>query len=202
MAMATLGGALFCAVVIALIPPTSTGSIAQDAVRRAELLEQGIAAQVRKVRPDDAPWAISIEVDDVNAWLSTRLPKWIAHDTALKDLEDATRLVLSANREGVGVVSPLGPFAISVVLQPSVNDARALRRLQLQGVHAAVGRLPLPFVGEWLLTRALTPALHTQVTDGVAVSFRLGDGRVVELLDVETSDGKISLQFRTLKSTP
>ncbi len=194
-------GILLCALVLALVPPSSVGGMPQDAVRRAELLERGIASQIRFVRKEELPWAISIEVDDVNAWLSTRLPKWIAHDPALKQLEAASDLVLCASRRGLCIVRPVGPFSLSVVLRLAVIADGVAPRLRVEGVSAAIGRLPLPGIGAWLLGQTLDPSLEAQVAQGAAVSFDLGDGRRVELIDVETTEGSISLRFRTLKST-
>ena len=59
------------------MPPAARPMLPLDAVARGEAFEQALAAALTRVRPAGEEWAIAIDPDDINAWLATRLAKWV-----------------------------------------------------------------------------------------------------------------------------
>ena len=90
-----LGAALAC-FLLAAMPPVARPLLPADAEARGEAFEQALAAELTKVRPAGEEWAISIDPADINAWLATRLPKWIEHDPGLASLAAARSARIAA----------------------------------------------------------------------------------------------------------
>ena len=51
-----------------------------DVSTLAETVEYRVAEELTKVRADEEPWALRVRDEQVNAWLASRLPEWVAHD--------------------------------------------------------------------------------------------------------------------------
>src|SRR5262245_47158200 len=46
----------------------------------ADKVENRMLEEVQKVRTESEPWTLRVRESQVNAWLSARLPQWIAHE--------------------------------------------------------------------------------------------------------------------------
>ena len=194
MALALLLGAAIAAFVLAAMPPVARPILPDDAEARGEAFEQALAAALTKVRPAGEEWAIAIDPADINAWLATRLPKWIAHDPGLADLARATTLRLAAI-DGALILEDsnraAGAPVISLPLTPSVDGDR----FALMIGTARIGRLPVPGSGTALA--AYLRASLDELASGPA-EFRLSDGRRVLLRAVSCAPRELRLLFATL----
>lgn len=205
LAAALVAGAVLAAAVLALVPPAIRPGMPSDPEARAEALEQAIAAAVTRVRgAGPERWAVAIDPDDLNAWLATRLPKWIAHDPGLAALEPATMVRLAADRGALVLERALEvPFAPSsellvgtLRLPVGVERTGETTRLSVEVGGASVGRLPIPaFAGLSALGEHLREALarigerHAERDGGLRL--RLADGRSVALEFVACEPGRI-----------
>lgn len=192
--LALLVGAAIAVVVLAAIPPVARPVLPDDAEARGEAFEQALAATLTKVRPAGEEWAIAIDPADINAWLATRLPKWIEHDPALADLAPATTIRIAAVHDALILEDSLrAPSAavVSLPVEPTLGDGR----LTLAIGTARIGRLPIPGAASALAS--LIRGTLDDLASGPA-QIRLGDGRRVELRDISCESGRIALAFVTL----
>jgi len=148
---AALVGAIPIALFLAAMPPATRASLPDDATARGEAFEQALVAALTKIRPAGEEWAIAIDPADLNAWLATRLPRWIAHDPELAALAPATTLRVAA-LDGTLIIEDSarapGDAVISLPVTPSLADGR----LHLDIGLARIGRLPVPLAGSALAT--------------------------------------------------
>lgn len=196
-------GAIAALAVLALIPPAARPLLPGDAVARGEALERALAAAVTKVRdPAGETWAIAIDPADVNAWLATRLPKWIAHDPSLAPFERATTVRISAADGALIVDAPMGPEAIGLVgtlrLPVALEDSPDAK-LMLDIGAARIGLLPVPISDAgWEAAGALADELARFEARYPERRFRLADGRLVEVRAISCEEGRIKIRFATL----
>lgn len=192
------------------IPPRGWSPVPADpaaAEARGEALERFLSAEFSKVRPDDAPWAIRLREDDVNAWIATRRPKWEAN--AGNPPPPAAEVRFRAGEVGLRIA--LAGFGVDPVLEaglvPAVVDRPGGTALTLRLRSVSLGRLPLPRFGASLIStslravglRAATPSAVSAVTDdGFTVDYGLSDGRTVRLDAIAVEEGGVVLEFRTL----
>ena len=194
MALALLLGAALAAFVLAAMPPVARPLLPDDASARGEAFEQALAAALTKVRPAGDEWAIAIDPADINAWLATRLPKWIEHDPALANLARATTLRVAAIDGAILLedsARPSGAPIVSLPLTPAVDDDR----FRLAIGTARIGRLPVPGSGSALA--AYLRASLDQLSSGAA-EIRLSDRRRVALRAISCQPGELRLLFATL----
>lgn len=209
-ACAIAGGAA-CAFVVAAVflsrPPEwwrPSGRADADAVSRGETLENALVTETHRVRDPGSAWSVKLRDADVNAWLATRLPKWLAHAGTDEAPRSAVRFVDGAIEIGVEVP---GLASVGIArLEPTIVGGR----LQLDRSRARLGTLPLPMSAEWFLTDAVealrgpdVPAeakLVGQLLGGESVEprFRLSDGRGLVLQDLWLAEGELRLEFATV----
>lgn len=203
-------GTLLCAaavvIVVQLRPPAwwAPSPTVDDALERlGERFEQGWASEVSRVRPDTAPWAVRIGEDEVNAWLTARLPLWCAH-VGVEPVGDV-RVHFGPDTIEVAAMLPDLPALVVASLRPSVSGGRLDPGLGT----TCLGRLPVPFLTEGAMRTALEqlgsgdgdlraillPALHGESVDA---TFELADRRRVRLRDVEVREGELLMEFETL----
>jgi hypothetical protein len=210
LAIAVLGVAILVPLVLVSIPPSGWSPVPADpaaAEARGEALERFLSAEFSKVRTDDAPWAIRLREDDVNAWIATRLPKWEAN--AGNPPPPAAEVRFRAG--GVSLRIALAGFGVDPVLEaglaPAVIDGPGGTALTLRLKSVSLGRLPLPRLGASLISASLraaglsaaTPSAVSTVTeDRHSVHYGLSDGRTVRLDAIAVEDGALVLEFRTL----
>ena len=192
------------------IPPSGWSPVPADpaaAEVRGEALEHFLSAEFSRVRPDDAPWAIRLREDDVNAWIATRLPKWEAN--AGNPPPPAAEVRFRAGEVRLRIA--LAGFGVDPVLEagvaPAVVDGPGGTALALRLRSLSLGRLPLPRVGASLISaslraaglRAATPSAVSTVTeDRFTVDYGLSDGRTVRLDAIAVEADGLVLEFRTL----
>ena len=202
MALATAAAGLIAAVVLAFVPPAGRPTMPVDAVARGEAFEQALVAAVTKVRdPNGASWAIAVDPADINAWLATRLPKWVAHDPGFASFADAALLRIGSEDGALVVESPLGPPALGLVgtvrvpLELVEGDPRV--RAEIDGLR--VGRLPVPFAAAGFdgAAGALDELSRLEARHPDR-RVPLADGRLVEVRAISCEKGRIKILFATV----
>lgn len=181
----------------AFVPPQLDDPEAQE---RAETFEQNFSAELTRVRDDEEPWGVRVRQADLNAWLWFRLPAWVAHVHGEEAM--GSRPLVQVNIEETGL--QLTTESVVFGLTTDVQDGRALIR---PGAGSSIGRLPLP--GSWASAWAMSSLDLEQLAEGVLgessdldgalvpSAIELPDGRVVELLECQPSEGEVVLVFRT-----
>ncbi len=167
------------------------------------------------------PWSVSVRESDASAWLTSRLPRWLAGQRTLPEWPDElsqfqVRFQDGAIRAGVRAETTSGPRYITATFIPEIDDTGALW-LRAAWVH--VGRLPVP--ATWVIGRPGDPdsmlppellerpetALFLDIARGeaplaVEPAIALEDGRRVRLLDLRLRDGRAELTMRTESRAP
>ena len=182
----------------------------------ADRVEYRLAEEAHKIRPGDDSWRLRITEDQVNAWLSSRLPAWLAHS---RDLQWPPQLgtpqvhfVNGAVHIGLDYQDDGRRRYLVATLQPRVVDGRLA--LVLRGV--AFGRLSIPggsvrtlietyrdvvpdrFLEDASVQRIIDLLIDEQRIDPVV---SLSDGRRVRLLDIRVDAGEVILRCRTEAAT-
>jgi hypothetical protein len=201
-ARAIAAGALASAVVLAFIPPAGRPTMPLDAVARGEAFERALVAAVTKVRdPNGESWGIAIDPADINAWLATRLPKWVAHDPEFASFADAGLLRIGSEDGALVVETPIGPSALGLVgtvrlpLELAEGDPQV--RAEIGGVR--IGWLPVPFAEAGFdgAAQALEELSRLEARHPNR-RFPLADGRLVEVRAISCEKGRIKILFATL----
>lgn len=144
------------------------------------------------------PWTLDLDERAASAWLTARLPAWLASRGQRSDappiqvLFDAGGVTLGARTPGVDAGR-----VVSLRLRPWVDEAG---RLRPGVVGAGVGRLnvPGPLVGasaRRVASRVGDPGPGW--LDGSSARVALGDGRVVRIVGVEVREGVLRLRLLT-----
>lgn len=185
---------------------TQAGDTSPAAVARGTSLENAVVTEMTRVRDDATPWGFVVGDDDVNAWLANRLDPWIE---SRRDLEwppgvRDPRVRFGDDGLEIGVAGPaLG--VVVVDLGVTLEDGELVLRPRGGGI----GLLP---VGESAIESIIAPlrslleanaaSAGFRVDDDGAIrgrpTFRLSDGREVELLDLEIVAGELAVRWRTL----
>ena len=187
-------------------------SVTADLDRQARVFEQSFAAQLTRVRDNEDPWAIRVRETDLNAWIWTRLPHWVAHVHGSGAPGSTPSFQASLDPDRIRLMNDT--FVLS--FRPGVEDGWTRLR---PGPGSYLGRLPVPGSLFELLAATLDLELLGQAVAGaravedfdegapsapapdgpcLQASFPLGDGRVVELLELQLDEGQMVMVFRTL----
>lgn len=190
----------------------------------ARALENGVVSVLSTARPEGASWVAQVKADDANAWLLTRLPRWLE--------SQSPPIRWPAELDDVQVGFEDGAILIGARLRPQGVDqfisVRVEPELHADGSFWAratsvrVGRLALPAelvlsrsgqastlgsvltnsdLREALRTLPQTEAVVTALLGGLPVlrspRVSLGDGRTVRLIGVDARDGRLHLTCTT-----
>ncbi len=183
----------------------------------ADRVEYRIAEEAHKVRPDADPWRLRVRDDQVNAWLTSRLPDWLEH---AQNVEWPSQLGTPRVRFGEGGVSIGLSFDdhgrrryVVADLEPQIVDGRL--SLALNGV--SLGRLWIPGASIQTLLEHYSDVVPEGFIEDPAVrrvldllvkeqrfepSFDLTDGRKVRLVDVVAGDGELIIECETRVARP
>ncbi|MBX3355309.1 MAG: hypothetical protein KF724_06395 [Phycisphaeraceae bacterium] len=162
---------------------------------RARAIEQGLAAEFTRVRPEGETWAIRIFEADANAWLALRLPLWLKHDRELPWPQGIEVVQIHFERpDRVVVAADHGGRIWSVVFRPRIEAGV----LALDTVGGGVGRLWIPWAATTGEGTSSLAKFVPELARPVEAILPLPDDRRVRLLDFEVDRGEIRLQFETL----
>ncbi len=195
-------GGLVAAIVLAFIPPSDRPTLSADAETRGAALEQALIAAVTKVRdPAGESWAIAIDPADINAWLATRLPKWVAHDPEFASFADAAEVRVGSEDGALVVESLVGPRALGLVgtVRVPIELAEGEAQVRADIGSVRIGRLPVPLVEIGLVDAARVIAEVKRLESRYpGRRFRLGDGRFVQVQAISCERGRIKVRLSTL----
>jgi hypothetical protein len=199
--MAAVAAAGIVALGVALLATPAHYSPADPAssatLQLGEATENAVARELSRVRPaaTDSPpggyvsdaWDLTFAEEELNAWLGARLPQWLAsRDAAMPAgvsspavrVEDGRLIIAATYRSLVGEM---------ILSQTLTVEGGSPPRLTPQGLRAGILPVPLDVLplDRWL--------------EHVAKPIRLEDGRAVEVVSVEATDGTLTVRCRTVK---
>jgi hypothetical protein len=181
----------------------------------AETVENRMVEQAQKVRPRAEQWSLRIRENQVNAWLATRLPKWIANQGEAEWSANRGALQVRFEPGAISLAAPIERGSSSRTLVARVQPTLESTGLRLNLDRVALGRIALP--GEPLanLLRIVEPMLPASfdfdraralmnVLDGTTLvepEINLADGRRVRLMALRIDEGVLEFTAQTLNES-
>lgn len=196
----------------------------------AQNLENGIVTLLTSARPPNdsgdptKPWTVGLKSAEANAWLNTRLQKWLENQNKAgfkwpREL-DEIRVEFDHQRIYVGarIRSAGQDQVLSAVLAPEFREDGSL---WIPAEVVTLGRLGVP--AKWVLGSASSEPIGSAVTNVpeaianmpqtrvVLAAFagqnavmreptiRLGDGRRVRVLALQSKDGRLLITCQTVQ---
>ena len=200
-------------------------------IETARRLENGVVSELHhaRARADDAgpaetlwrsdDWTVALRAADANAWLSARLPRWLAsYDDEVDWPAELSELQVQFEEDRIHVGAKIDvdghDRVFSATLRPVMRDDGSI---WMRADTVRVGRLGLP--AAWVLQdserliRAYVPEEFRgfEETEGMFSAFRgelplvnepvitLEDGRRVRLLALASRRGYLEITCRTEK---
>ncbi|MCH2144653.1 MAG: hypothetical protein MK082_05845 [Phycisphaerales bacterium] len=185
------------------LPPSASDPVVVD---RSNIFEQEFASACSRVREDESPWAIRLREEDLNAWLWVRLPAWVAHlggtdaygtTPMFQARVEPGRVVITTDTVAIAFRSELVDGDLRIM--PATGSSMGRLPVPSRMVELLMGSIELPTIGDVLLPGG--DGATYGLEDGelvVPARHRLGDDRVVELLEVQIDEGEVVLVMRTL----
>lgn len=181
----------------------ASGARAPGAHDIAQRLENTLTTELHRGRPAHTEWTLTLTEADANAWIQSRLARWLAHrDAALaRDLPEI-RVRFEHGRIRLGARQY--DRVIGCALHLNVDDRGSIRA-HLR--DATVGRAPLPGALARALARDAIPERLRDDPDAARVldavlsgaasepnaSIRLDDGRHVRIVGLRIEPGALVL---------
>ncbi len=179
----------------------------------AESVEYQLVERFHKIRPESEPWTVRIREGQINAWLASRMPEWIAHDQSFDWPEGLGTPQVHFSEEGVSLAVAAHLQDTERVLVTRLTPEIVDGRLRFSVDRMGIGNLRLPghsidkLIG--LINRISSgAALDANAAEGLADILAgeqdfdshvdLADGRRVEIIDLALSDGVLDLTSRTV----
>ncbi|HVP72124.1 MAG TPA: hypothetical protein VMS30_00200 [Phycisphaerales bacterium] len=186
----------------------------EQVLKVADDTEYRLLEQTQKVRPVEEPWTLRLTAEQINAWLSARLPAWIEHDANLDWPEQIGTPQVLIDEGGLRVAVPVTTAdritrTVVGTLQPSIADDG---RLSLKLRSMALGKIWVPGEPLTKLVNAVKDAAPEfldapsvqQAIDVLAgrstlpPDYDLADGRRVRVKNVRLLRGAVEIQAVTL----
>lgn len=186
----------------------------QAIINLADTVEYRLVEEAQKIRPPQADhWTLRVQESQINAWLSARLPKWIAHEGDITWPPQLGTPQIRIQPEGISIALPIDRNGSSRTIVARLKPAMAGEMLVFRIDRLALGRISLP--GEPLanLFQRLTAAAPQAADDpriktaldllsrgqGVDPNLKLQDGRRIRLINFTLGEGRIDLIVQTLE---
>jgi hypothetical protein len=184
--------------------------VTQDLARRVEI---AIVEHVHKPRTESNQWRVSVNVEQANAWLNTKLPAWV-ESRELEWPEKVAQVQADFNDGVITLGARLNKDAASQIVAASFQlEVRSDGALWIKQPRARAGRLDLP--SGWTVARLrewLPPELdESEVMNRVLLALagdaplfdearlKLGDGRIVRMLRITSSDDQLLIEALTMR---
>lgn len=188
-----------------------------DAARGDEALalafENAVLTQLSAVRPSEegrtdrsAPWRVALSEADINAWLTHRLPGWLANQNEAFEWPRRVREIRAACENGsVHIGVQIDGSLVSIEASPQFDQRGALW-LMVRAVR--LGRLQLP--ASWVLSGVVPREALQQPEVREAIDMAMGrrplmpeavfpvdEARRVRLLELEPRRDRLDVAART-----
>lgn len=122
-----------------------------EANELAALVEHRLAEEMHRIRDDNAPWQLRIREEQINAWLATRMSRWLEHEHGMEWPSQLGTPQVRFDRETISIALPaefeqlddkkgVRARAITLTLTPYLDESEI--RFKLIGIR--IGRLPSP----------------------------------------------------------
>jgi len=181
----------------------------------ADHVELRLIEEAQRIRPVEEPWTIRIRQEQVNAWLSAKLPQWIEHlrrDEQLEWPEQLGTPQVKFDRDGISLGLELGapsPRIVVARMMPSMHDGK----LRLSTDQVAMGRIEIPGASVEMILDQLREVAPSDFLNDESVQLAvkrlfgqeliepvvsLADGRVVRLTGVACGEGTLDLTCQTI----
>ncbi len=184
--------------------------VTEEVKQNAEMLEQDISSQLTAQRPYDQDWQLNVKPAQVNEWLATRLPQWLANQQldakaseffhgAMVHVDDGN--IELANNVNLGGTQQV----VRLIYRPEKIAGETSARLNL--ISAMGGRVPIPI--ETIIDQVSkripqnNPQAKARFEQAVAklrsmpLDMPLGDGRDVRVTDLNLSGEAAQLTLQT-----
>lgn len=176
----------------------------------ADRVEYRIIEEAQRIRPDEGAWTVRIRSEQVNAWLASRLPKWVAnrYEQGWPDALGTPQVRLAEASIDLATEVQLHGRAQVIVLTvaPWLDDDGGMR-LRLDGIQ--LGRIPLGGDPISRLTELLDGVVDIDdrmrswiavLTGETAIDpiIRLADDRRVRITDLRVDHDLADVTCRTL----
>ncbi|MAB82982.1 MAG: hypothetical protein CMJ24_06045 [Phycisphaerae bacterium] len=189
-------------------PPAADDAPAAELAQKAEF---GLVENMQKIREPGATWKLRISDDAVNAWLATRMSKWLAHEghppwpeyLGIPQIHTTPSGIIMA----IELASDGGASRIlGLQIEPEIAIEGTMRLVIVGGL---LGRLPVPAPPSSLLEMVRDAATDGDESSALAVQYLLDgvdfsslmplvDGRRVQIDQVQLENGSFVLVARTL----
>jgi hypothetical protein len=157
----------------------------------ADRVEYQLVEQAQLIRPVEDVWGVRVHESQINAWLASRLPKWLAHHD-LSEWSSAVRLVQVRVDDGAIIVGAevgtrIQPRVVSLRLVPQLEDGR----ISLVAESVSVGRISIGAAPIDRMIEELGEAISSDLLHDPATT------QVIEVRELTLERGAISAMCRT-----
>ncbi len=180
----------------------------RDLARRVEI---AIVEHVHKPRTNTEAWRVSVNVEQANAWLNAKLPAWV-ESRELEWPDKVDQIQADFNNGTITLGAKLNKDAASQIVAASFQlEVRHDGALWIKQPRARAGRLDLPNgwtvarLREWLPPELEESEAMNRVLNALAgneplfdeARLKIGDGRVVRMLRITSSDDQLLIEAVT-----
>lgn len=169
----------------------------------AEHLEHLVVNQTHEVRDLEGAWTLALSEEEVNAWLATRLPEWLAAQDRKPAIGPTrSQVMFRDDRLYAAAEIQSGGFdgkVVTVGVEPAILETG---ELALTVHSASMGRLGVP--AGWALqalAASAPPGVRVDLEHGRVIidtpTLRLADGRHVTIAGVKVEEGMLTVRART-----
>lgn len=185
-------------------------------IQQGESIEKRLPSELSKVRPLGEPWKIEISQEEVNGWIATRLPKWLAnrrdmmrqHNLPSRLPEEIQQIMVAIEPAFLALAADIEAEDVNQVISmefKSFDGPNGLARIEMTAMRG--GRLWLP---EGLVEKVVQQFGSTeQAEEKLLQKFReklrqtdlaypADEHRVVEVMKVEMNQGTLTATCRTV----
>ena len=179
----------------------------------AESVENRIIEESHKVRPAEDAWTLRVRSEQVNAWVGSRLPRWLIHEQDVIWPEQLGTPQIRLTDDGVDLAIQFmtdgRPRVVVVRVVPEIID----QRLFMMFDRLSLGRVAMPGYTLEDLVRVASAYGADEVMqqpeaawllkllagrDSLDPVATLADDRRVRLMEIRLGDGYLDLTMQTL----
>jgi len=179
-----------------------------------EAVEQGVISKFMRDRPLGEPWTIGVRASEANAWLNTKLRKWLINrELGWPEMLAEIQANFENGRVSLGflIVTEDGEQIVAATAEPMVDERGALW-LPISATRA--GRLDVPHgwtiarLRDWMPREMLERASTQRLLDALAgaepltpsAAFEIDSWRQARLLRIGAQRGRLLLTCVTERS--